>query len=37
MIRDWTERNFEFAGYVSGFDPRTSATATSCATTWLPA
>jgi pimeloyl-ACP methyl ester carboxylesterase/predicted glycosyltransferase len=23
MIRDWTERNFEFAGYVSGFDPST--------------
>lgn len=23
MIRDWTERNFEFAGYVTGFDPRT--------------
>jgi predicted glycosyltransferase len=22
MIRDWTERNFEFAGYVTGFDPR---------------
>jgi pimeloyl-ACP methyl ester carboxylesterase/predicted glycosyltransferase len=22
MIRDWTERNFEFSGYVSGFDPR---------------
>jgi pimeloyl-ACP methyl ester carboxylesterase/predicted glycosyltransferase len=22
MIRDWTECNFEFAGYVSGFDPR---------------
>jgi predicted glycosyltransferase len=21
MIRDWTERNFQFAGYVSGFDP----------------
>jgi predicted glycosyltransferase len=21
MIRDWTERNFEFAGYVPGFDP----------------
>jgi pimeloyl-ACP methyl ester carboxylesterase/predicted glycosyltransferase len=21
-IRDWTERNFEFVGYVSGFDPR---------------
>jgi pimeloyl-ACP methyl ester carboxylesterase/predicted glycosyltransferase len=20
-IRDWTERNFEFSGYVSGFDP----------------
>jgi predicted glycosyltransferase len=20
-IRDWTERNFDFAGYVSGFDP----------------
>jgi len=23
MIRDWTERNFEFTGYVTGFDPRT--------------
>ena len=22
MIRDWTERNYEFAGYVTGFDPR---------------
>ncbi len=22
IIRDWTERNFEFAGYVTGFDPR---------------
>ena len=22
MIRDWTERNFEFAGYVTGFDPK---------------
>ncbi|WP_430867245.1 alpha/beta fold hydrolase [Demequina aurantiaca] len=21
-IRDWTERNFDFAGYVTGFDPR---------------
>jgi len=21
MIRDWTERNFEFVGYVTGFDP----------------
>ena len=21
LIRDWTERNFAFAGYVSGFDP----------------
>ncbi len=21
MIRDWTERNFDFTGYVSGFDP----------------
>ena len=21
MIRDWTESNFDFAGYVSGFDP----------------
>ncbi|HEX8744003.1 MAG TPA: alpha/beta fold hydrolase [Thermoleophilaceae bacterium] len=21
-IRDWTERNFEFSGYVTGFDPR---------------
>ncbi|HYF24494.1 MAG TPA: alpha/beta fold hydrolase [Baekduia sp.] len=23
MIRDWTERNFEFSGYVTGFDPGT--------------
>ncbi|CAN5491421.1 hypothetical protein BH20ACT19_BH20ACT19_07010 [soil metagenome] len=22
MIRDWTERHFDFAGYVTGFDPR---------------
>jgi pimeloyl-ACP methyl ester carboxylesterase/predicted glycosyltransferase len=22
MIRDWTERNYDFAGYVTGFDPR---------------
>jgi pimeloyl-ACP methyl ester carboxylesterase/predicted glycosyltransferase len=22
MIRDWTERNFDFVGYVTGFDPR---------------
>jgi pimeloyl-ACP methyl ester carboxylesterase/predicted glycosyltransferase len=22
LIRDWTERNFEFSGYVTGFDPR---------------
>jgi pimeloyl-ACP methyl ester carboxylesterase/predicted glycosyltransferase/LmbE family N-acetylglucosaminyl deacetylase len=21
MIRDWTERNFDFSGYVTGFDP----------------
>jgi pimeloyl-ACP methyl ester carboxylesterase/predicted glycosyltransferase len=21
MIRDWTERNFEFTGYITGFDP----------------
>ena len=33
MIRDWTERNFEFSGYVIGIRPRApSATATSCAT-----
>jgi pimeloyl-ACP methyl ester carboxylesterase/predicted glycosyltransferase len=23
LIRDWTERHFDFAGYVTGFDPRT--------------
>ena len=23
MIRDWTENHYEFAGYVTGFDPRT--------------
>jgi pimeloyl-ACP methyl ester carboxylesterase/predicted glycosyltransferase len=22
LIRDWTERHFDFAGYVTGFDPR---------------
>jgi pimeloyl-ACP methyl ester carboxylesterase/predicted glycosyltransferase len=22
MIRDWTERNFDFSGYVTGFDPK---------------
>ena len=22
MIRDWTERHFDFSGYVTGFDPR---------------
>jgi pimeloyl-ACP methyl ester carboxylesterase/predicted glycosyltransferase len=22
LIRDWTEKNFEFSGYISGFDPR---------------
>ena len=22
MIRDWTERNYDFSGYVTGFDPR---------------
>jgi len=22
LIRDWTERHFDFAGYISGFDPR---------------
>lgn len=21
MIREWTEQNFDFAGYASGFDP----------------
>jgi len=21
MIRDWTERNFDFTGYATGFDP----------------
>jgi pimeloyl-ACP methyl ester carboxylesterase/predicted glycosyltransferase len=23
LIRDWTEQHFDFAGYVTGFDPRT--------------
>ena len=31
MIRDWTERNFDFTGYVTGFDPATSASARGCA------
>jgi pimeloyl-ACP methyl ester carboxylesterase/predicted glycosyltransferase len=25
LIRDWTEKHFDFAGYVSGFDPATFA------------
>ncbi len=25
LIRDWTEQNFDFAGYVSGFDPEVFA------------
>ena len=25
LIRDWTEQHFDFAGYVSGFDPATFA------------
>ena len=32
MIRDWTERNFDFAGYVTGFDQRKPcAIASGCA------
>ena len=23
LIRDWTERNFDFTGYITGFDPAT--------------
>ena len=30
-IREWTEQHFEFAGYVTGFDPPSSATGRSCA------
>jgi predicted glycosyltransferase len=29
-IRDWTERHFDFAGYVSGFDQPSSPTASVC-------
>ena len=32
MIRDWTERNFEFSGYVTASTRALSATATSCGT-----
>ena len=31
-IRDWTEEHFDFAGYVTGFDPARSPTASDCAT-----
>ncbi len=34
MIRDWTEHNFDFTGYVTGFDPPDSATAQTCAPSW---
>ena len=26
LIRDWTEQNYDFAGYVTGFDPRALGT-----------
>ena len=32
MIRDWTVENFEFSGYVTGFDPSASATGMSSGT-----
>ena len=31
LVRDWTEDNFEFAGYVTGFDPVTDAERTDAA------
>ena len=31
MIRDWTERHFDFTGYVTGFDPADLGDRTSCA------
>ena len=30
MIRDWTEDHFDFAGYVTGFDPSELADRTRC-------
>ena len=30
-IRDWTEAHYDFAGYVTGFDPAAPATARRCA------
>ena len=30
-IRDWTERHYDFAGYVTGFEPRPAWTASGCA------
>ena len=27
LIRDWTEQHYDFAGYVTGFDPASSPTA----------
>ena len=31
MIRDWTERHFDFTGYVTGFDPADLSQRTNCA------
>ena len=31
-IRDWTEEHFDFAGYVTGFDPARSPTGRRCGT-----
>ena len=31
LIRDWTEEHYDFAGYVTGFDPASSPTARRCA------
>lgn len=31
LIREWTDRNFNFAGYITGFDRASSATASDCA------
>lgn len=36
-IRDWTERHFDFTGYVTGLTPLTSAIAPGCVPSWATA
>ena len=34
LIRDWTEEHYDYAGYVTGFDPAGLPIANGCARIW---